>query len=129
MPHSYLFDISTTIELRLPHNSSSALLANHKTLGATRASGSDLAQTFHILVPRFSSHPQEHVLGFASCFNETGRCQFLDMVRQRGPGDWDHRPQINTRDLILSSCNPFKNFEPPSVNEGSCYTKKRSPVH
>ena len=51
-----------------------------ETLGVSKASGSDSPEALYILPPGLPSHPQEHILGFASYVDEPGSGQFFDVV-------------------------------------------------
>lgn len=100
-----------------------------ETPGVSKASGSDSPEALYILPSGLPSHTQEHILGFASYVDEPGSGQFFDVVGQRCSGDGDFRPQVDARNLVVGSCDPFKNIKSPGVDERSRDLKEAPLVH
>ena len=93
------------------------------------ASRANPPQTPKIFAPSFLLHPQVHVLGLPSYFNQTRVCKFLKMMRKSCPGDGNFRPQITAGNFSFYRRDPFENFEPPTVHESLRYPMQRPFVH
>ncbi len=89
----------------------------------------DLSQTLKKPFPCILLHPQIHVSGLASNFDQTCVGQLFEMMGERCPGDGNFRPQGNARDFSLFGSDSFQNFKPPAIHEGPRDPKKRPLVH
>jgi hypothetical protein len=90
---------------------------------AEGTSSADLPQTLEVLTPGLLSNPQIHVPGLPSDFDQMRIGKFPEVMGQGCPGDWDLCPQINARDLIFGTSDPFEDFKPSAVDESSRYAK------
>ena len=86
-------------------------------------------QPLQIFAPGLLSHSQIHVLGLPANINQACIGKLPEMMRQGCPGNGNLGPQITAGDLVFNGSDPFKNFKPPAVNQGSRNPKQRPFVH